>query len=369
MQMNIDKKQINKTYEKYKILVDRYLENLDGEKREKEEERIKKDFLEVKEKFDFPASEYFMYDFPSKTRAEQCLFLPDRAMIEIFPRFNDVNSLDYTTRDKWKVYEHLKEYYHRDICLVTKKEHKDAFFNLLNKKHELFCKPLCGSLGEKTRIVKDTEYVDDKGFNELLKFYKPEGFLAEEMIKQTDFMMRLNPTSVNTLRIMTIRLDDRICMYFEFKIGEMFSIVDNLGWRSLICGVDEKDGTIISAYNKNRRSYTIHPHTKEKVVGVKIPRFFEAIDLAKELARHFPGYRYLSWDLSLTDEGWVIVELNGKGGVCGYQEVYNCGIRNDMERYLTILNKPIELKRVINEGYVPFSSKKECPHAEYPFTI
>lgn len=329
-------------------------------------EQIARDLKWITENSDFSAGEYFMYDFAHKTRAEQSTFLADKAGRQMFPRFNDNKSLSFNTRNKWDVYQYLKPYYHREICLVTGPEHRDDLTALLKEKKRLFCKPLCGSLGEKTRIIKESDVQTDEDFEKLLEYYAPEGFLAEELIRQSQFMMKLNPTSVNTLRIMSIRLDDRICMYFESRIGEMFSIADNLNFKSLICGIDPENGTIISAFNKNRTPFERHPHTRALVVGAVIPRFSEAVELARELAGRFPGYRYLSWDLALTDDGWVIVELNGKGGICGFQEVYNCGIRRDIERYLAELGKPYDFTGQINIDYVPLKDGESCPHAEFP---
>ena len=365
-EMNVAK-EIASTYEQYKTQFDICLESVPEDALSAEKERVVRDFLEVTACSDFSAGEYFMYDFAHKSRMVQSTFLPDKATTEMFYRFNDNRSLSFNTRDKWKVYRYLMPYYRRKICPVTGPEHKNDLFTLLAEKHRLFCKPLCGSLGEKTRVIKDTDSLTDEAFDKLLAFYAPEGFLAEETIGQSEFMARLNPTSVNTLRIMTIRMDDRICMYFEVRIGEMFSIVDNLGHRSLICGVEPQDGTIISAFNKNRTAFPTHPQTRARVIGERIPRFSEAKELAKELAAYFPGYRYLAWDLALTEEGWVIVELNGKGGVCGFQEVYNCGIRHDVEGYLAELKKPTEFSGLLTEGYIPKQSGVSCPHAEYPF--
>lgn len=364
----MSEKILKNKYKQCKLGIDVCLENLTGKEWLTERNRILNDLLEVEKCSGFGPSEYFMYDFASKTRAQQSAFLNDKCTYDMFKRLNNPQSLDFNTRDKWKVYQYLKPYYHREACLVSKIEHKEAFLNLLKEKHQLFCKPLCGTWGDKTRIIKEKDCQSDKDFREILDYYAPEGFIAEELIKQSEFMMRLNPTSVNTLRIMTIRLNDRICMYFEFKIGEMFSIVDNLGKRSLICGIDESDGTIISAYNKNRTEFKTHPHTHAQVIGAKIPRFLEAVELAKDLAKEFPGYRYLAWDLALTEQGWVVVELNGKGGICGFQEVYNCGIRPDIETYLSELNESIEFEGLINEGYTPLKEKL-CPHAEYPFSL
>lgn len=360
---------ISSTYEKYKTQIDLCLEGVSDNEIEQEKERIIKDLLYVDSNSVFSINEYFMYDFAHKTRLEQSAYLSDKSTLEMFYRFNDSKKLSFNTRDKWKVYQYLKPFYHREICFVSGIEHKQDFISLLKDKKRLFCKPLCGSLGIKTRIVRDTDCITDEDFGELLDYYAPEGFLAEELIQQSKSMMQLNPTSVNTLRVMTIRMDDRICMYFETRIGAMFSIVDNLSWGSLICGIDHTDGTIISAFNKSRKPFKTHPHTRVPVVGTKIPCFSQAVDLAKELAQYFPEYRYLSWDFALTDEGWVIVELNGKGGVCGFQEVYGCGIRHDIEKYLNEINQPIEFEGLIKSDYIPLETGESCPHAEYPFSL
>lgn len=78
------------------------------------------------------------------------------------------------------------------------------------------------------------------------------------------------------------------------------------------------------------RAFNFHPDTGVQLIGRNIPRWDELIRLAKELAL-VTEQKYVSWDLALTDAGWVMVEANYKGQLA--QEGNRQGLRSELSRY------------------------------------
>ena len=53
-----------------------------------------------------------------------------------------------------------------------------------------------------------------------------------------------------------------------------------------------------------------HPYTNTPIIGYKIPMFNEAVAFAKELALVTPQIKYTAWDISVTNNGPVVIEGN-----------------------------------------------------------
>ncbi|MGL1664087.1 sugar-transfer associated ATP-grasp domain-containing protein, partial [Vibrio parahaemolyticus] len=56
-----------------------------------------------------------------------------------------------------------------------------------------------------------------------------------------------------------------------------------------------------------------HPDTGAAIVGTDIPDWPRLIDLVQAAALVFPGIRTQSWDVALTDQGPVLLEVNYGG--------------------------------------------------------
>ena len=165
------------------------------------------------------------------------------------------------------------------------------------------------------------------------------GGIVEEVITQDLFMEQFHPDSVNTVRIPTIRLDDRTVIFHPFfRVGRGNAIVDNAGAGGIICALDAKDGTIIAAADEKGVTYIQHPETNVRLVGNTIPRWNEAIEFAKRLAEVVPTNRYTGWDIALTKDGWRLIEGNARGQFVA-QIPLQYGFRTEIEGYLQEIKK------------------------------
>lgn len=136
-------------------------------------------------------------------------------------------------------------------------------------------------------------------------------FLIEEYVSQHEDMNKLYPEAVNTLRIVTLLKDDIPSIAFVgLRIGNLGNAVDNFNHGGLLTYINDKGIIDTPAIDKNGKSYNTHPYTNTKIIGYKIPYFDEAISFAKELALITPEIRYTAWDISITNNGPVVIEGN-----------------------------------------------------------
>lgn len=173
----------------------------------------------------------------------------------------------------------------------------------------------------------------------LLKEYGIGGFILEPRLKNSIEFAQFHKASLNTVRVVSLRLDDRTEIPFAFaRFGQGGKNVDNGRAGGIISVVDIESGVVIAAKDENRTSYIMHPDSGKQIVGFRIPHWEEAKKLAKELAKVVPTTRYTGWDLALTDDGWVLVEGNARGQFLS-QIPTKEGIRERFDMYITETNK------------------------------
>ena len=74
----------------------------------------------------------------------------------------------------------------------------------------------------------------------LFKLYKKD-FIIQEFVEQSEAMKKLNPTTLNTLRIMTyLRPDDVYILSAVSRIGKPGSSTDNYSAGGILCGITQE---------------------------------------------------------------------------------------------------------------------------------
>ena len=146
---------------------------------------------------------------------------------------------------------------------------------------------------------------------ELFDIYS-ENFIVQATVTQSDEMAKLNPTSLNTVRIMTYWGKEGIKPVFAVvRLGRLGSVVDNASAGGMYCGVN-MDGTL------KETAYTLTPFTSHLksdsgiiFKGFKIPYFELLKEKAIELHEQLPYAKIVGWDLSLNSKNEIeLVEIN-----------------------------------------------------------
>lgn len=278
----------------------------------RERNRLARKIVWNKIVYHFGWYEYFILDIDNLSNKEKKEFIADYDHIEYAHKMNPYPEKRQILADKMETYEAFKEFYGRDVCFVSDNEEGRKRFAEFTEKHPRFiAKILDGACGRGIAIYDISDYASfDELCSVIFKEYRTN-FIAEELIIQSEEMARFNPSSVNTFRIPTYRLDDRIeIRYPLMRMGQHGNFVDNAGAGGIIAMINAETGTVFTAADEKRNSYIKHPDTGEQIVGYVVPRWDEIKKFATELAKVVPENRYTGWDIALTDKGCVMVEGN-----------------------------------------------------------
>lgn len=297
----------------------------------KEKKEKVKDILYYKNMYKSATSEYYFFDLPSHTEEEikDFVFGVQRRK---YLRYLNPNIL-HITKNKYKTYEVYKKYFKRDVELITSTSFKQ--FNNYLKKHPIFVKkPLDASFGRGVELIDSTNENIKKLFEKLVK--ENGDFIVEEKIEQGKEMKRLNPSSVNTIRVVPYIKDGKCTVHSPFlKVGQNGSFVDNGGAGGILVALDSNTGVAISdGVDEKLNRYEKHPNTNVKFCGFQVPEWDELKKLAEEVAKVHEGGRYIGFDFAYSTKGWVVVEANGRTQFIGQQMPLNKGIRKDLEELI-----------------------------------
>lgn len=231
---------------------------------------------------------------------------------EIQKRFNDPEYLKFF-RDKVLFNQKFSKYLKRDwICLED--DNLEEFKRFLSDKKEIMVKPSSGSCGQGIEKLVVSEYDPEELFRKLLSENRR---LVEEVATQCEEIGKLHPSSINTLRVVT--LNKKVVVAF-LRIGNKGYVVDNFNHEGLAAPIDIEDGIIkYKAIDKEHNEYDTHPYTNEKIVGKQIPMWREVVELCEEAAHVVPQIGYTGWDVCLRDDGPILIEGNEFPGHDIYQ--------------------------------------------------
>lgn len=138
-------------------------------------------------------------------------------------------------------------------------------------------------------------------------------FIVQEKVRQHDDMARLNPTSLNTLRVLTFRQGDEVVvLYAVARIGRKDQIVDNETAGGINADIDLDSGRIIDcAYGSPSEKRIEFTDVGTELKGFLIPSFHEVINMAKDLHLRLPYFHLVGWDFGIDEAGRpVMIEWN-----------------------------------------------------------
>lgn len=218
-------------------------------------------------------------------------FITEETRFKYYDFFNEPSNLNLFD-NKIETYKIFEKYYKRHVNVYTNKEEN---FHKNFKPNLTIVKPTNLSGGKGVRLLTE----DDNHIN-LLKKYNGS-YNLEDRLFNTDEIMRIHSSSLNTVRVVTLRLDDRAEAAFGFcRFWVNDSVVDNAHAGGIICVLDVKTGIITEYADKYGNVYEKHPNSHIKLVGYKLPEYDNLLKLVKEMAMIIPKNRYTGWDMAFT---------------------------------------------------------------------
>lgn len=277
-------------------------------------------------------NEYFNFEFPKLSVVGRSSYITDKNRYALYAALNGYKNREVFDNKK-KTFELYQNYYGRDCVCVEDESDFSKLEAFVNRHERFLLKPIVGTIGAGVRLVNR----EDCSNSELLQTCLAErGAMLEELIVQSAQMSSLNSSSVNTVRMPCVLCEDGVHVLAPFiRMGRAGSLIDNAGAGGIFAGVDSDTGIVVSkGTDKKANRYIRHPDTGAQIVGFKIPRWNEALNLVSELSRVLPEQRFIGWDLALTDGGWAVVEGNARSEFYPQELANGEGYLREMERLI-----------------------------------
>jgi len=263
-------------------------------------------------KYNIGYMEYRLYHLIDKDDATRKTYFTYSHNVACKKLFNKPEVL-YLLDDKIAFNNLYKDFLGREFFDPNKQDFEE-FKKYVGKKKQIFVKP-ADSFGG-TGIYKKIDIDKNTDLKEVYQFIIDNRLYSEDVIVQCDKMSSLHPSSINTVRIVTLVVDGKAnFMYAILRMGKDGSKVDNICSGGLYARLSN-DGEIVNPCycDKTCEYYTVHPTTGIKLIGFKVPKFKQAVDFCLKAAELEPRLGYVGWDVSITDKGPVFVEGNNTPG-------------------------------------------------------
>ncbi len=259
--------------------------------------------------------DYLLFEMYNLNKSQRKTILTRGINNTYIKKYNDQN-YTYLFREKQEFNKMFKDYIKRDWILLNG-SNQDAFNNFLKNKKEIFAKPLNGTHGDNMQKIKINEWKDKNLYQYLME---QNLFLVEELVIQEKTMSSLNPSSINTIRVISIFKDNKskiIAAYSRIGCGK---IVDNFNAGGMVAPIDIKTGKIIyPAVNKKNLVFDVHPESNTTIKGFQIPEWEHVKNLVLEAAKVVPQVGLVGWDVAISDHGPLLIEGNEFPGHDIYQ--------------------------------------------------
>ncbi len=297
--------------------------------------RIRVDMHFCRFAYGFMPTEYLTYRLDGRDEAGRRSFISEREHMLYYFKMNDVVSAQ-VFKDKLRTYERFGQYYRRDVLGLTSDQDFPAFERFVSV-HPVFVKKevyeSCGNSVEKIDFAACGRTAREL-FDDLLSRGKT---ILEEIVVQSEVTSVFNPSSVNTVRLISFNTRHGIAIPYTFmKIGRTGSFVDNGGAGGILVGIDEKTGVLNTrGIDELHREYEVHPDSGTLFIGHQLPQWEKLLGICRELSSKIPSVGYIGWDFAYTvrDE-WVVIEGNGLSQFIGPQSIWQRGIKAEVEEFM-----------------------------------
>ena len=262
--------------------------------------------------------DYIQYGFYWKKRRDRERYVVYEKLMDLKDTCNK-EEFRYILNNKFDFNRVYKDYLHRDYLCIDD-ANIDDFKEFIKNKEYIFAKEYDGSCGVGVNKVKVSDIEDIEA---LFNRYKKQKILCEGVLNQCEELAEFNDSSINTLRIVTLRKADGEVKIMGglLRMGRKGKIADNFHHNGIVAYLDGDTGIVsTTGVDREYNRYIHHPDSGKQIVGFNVPVWDKIEKTIKEAAMVVPELRYIGWDVVITKNYEVaIIEGNSAAEPDGEQ--------------------------------------------------
>lgn len=284
--------------------------------------------------------EYNEFEYYNLNSQQRSTFLTLSQSYKINKLYNEEAYHD-AVMNKGQFVRNFKKFIHRDFLDI--REHPfEAFQEFVQRHRRFIVKQVDSSSGVGLAVynLDETDYDLQSLYQQCLD---NQQYLVEEYFIQHEAMNQLNPSSVNTMRIITF-LDDQQTVRFMVKVLKVGNggSFDNFAQGGMYTILSDEGEVIYPFIDPHGELHTVHPQTGQQLIGFKVPCFQDVEAVLREAALVVPQVRYIGWDVAIGPRGPELIEGNTFSGV--FQVIpsmaeHKTGVLPLYRRYIPFLNE------------------------------
>lgn len=264
---------------------------------------------------------YYIYNFHNKPLSQEVkLKLGDiDSKLDLYRLFN---SRGIQTSKVKAVLSNRKLYDPDDVNHALRLE--DLFMDL-DWGRKLFFKPVKGEGGDGIVMIEKISDTQVKCNDKLIDIFNvfevlnnQEEYVVQEGIIQRSDIAKINPSSVNTLRVITQWRDGSVVIAVcVLRMGRGGKFVDNSHQGGLSVLVDKESGVLagLASMEVSEDKLDRHPDSGVLFHGYKIEDWTSTKSQILAMASKIPEVQELAWDIAIEDSGALAIEINYGYGI------------------------------------------------------
>lgn len=247
-------------------------------------------------------ADYFLYHFYERNRRGRRSFVTLYDMREIHRKNPATAFADFEEKDRFL--QRFSAFVHRDWIGRVHRSSRAEFDSFAAAHPRCIIKPRTDSGGHGVELCTITDENRDMVWDRLVE----QDMIAESLLIQCPEMAVLHPSSVNTVRMLTIR-GKLVSAVLRMGVGGGF--VDNGCSGGIFAGMDIETGLVTTkGADLLEHRFLTHPTTGVVIPGFQVPMWQEVRDMMAQAVDLVPGAVIVGWDVALTADGPVLIEGN-----------------------------------------------------------
>ena len=194
---------------------------------------------------------------------------------------------------------------------TTKEKIMNRLKELADEYDSIFIKPTDGSGGRGILKVNKGENFNFEDLSMSLDY------IVEQTLIQHEALNKVNPHSINTLRVITFKMGEDVLIpncFLRMSNGKSF--LDNACAGGIFVTYDLNSNRLgdtgYQLFKHGAKSFTKHPTSKFEFKDASLPFNEEVIKLVTRAALSYEEIESIGWDVAITETGPVILEGNDK---------------------------------------------------------